>query len=163
MRYVFASSQGRVLDVWRPVLAEGGLSDLRAGYGPETATGCDAVVLAAPLVHDRYGGKPNSAQAQILENDRGDGLPSLIVAMPAVVFSGKVITPDEDPGIAPNPVLQDLVLKCLEAVDEFRMRNPAQEIDVLEFSIDGMMIPGSMHESAARAVLAAIRIFENAG
>ena len=161
MQYVFAAVQERVLSVWRSVLAGNGQFDLRRGYGPETAAGCDAVVMAAPLAHDRYGGKPSPARAQVLVNERGDGLPRLIVAMPAVLLHGEIGPPVEASGSAPDARLQNLVLRCLEAVDEFSTQNPDRAMTVLEFSIDGMMIPDSMQEQAARATLTAIQAFGN--
>jgi hypothetical protein len=46
-------------------------------------------------------------------------------------------------------------------VDEFNAQNPAEAVTVLEFSIDGMMLPPSRQEQMARAVLEAIldRVF----
>lgn len=159
MRYVIAAAQEHVLSVWRSVLAGHGQFDLRRGYGPETAAGCDAEVMAAPLAHDLYGGKPSPVRAQVLVNERGDGLPPLIVAMPAVLLHRQAGTRAEPSEREPGSGMQDLVLRCLEAVDEFNAQNPGRAVAVLEFAIDGMMIPDSLQEQAARATLAAIQAF----
>ncbi|MFJ3788915.1 hypothetical protein [Kitasatospora sp. NPDC090091] len=82
MRYVLAASAERTTDACRRALQGRSGVEFRVGSVPETGSDCDAAIFSFPLAHERYGGIPRPGAAQLLENQRDDGVPGLILATP---------------------------------------------------------------------------------
>lgn len=59
----------------------------------------DAVAMSGAFAFDRYGGRPNRYEAQIIENTRGDGFPGFVVIPP---YRLQVEQPDGSFSVAPE-------------------------------------------------------------
>lgn len=82
MDFVIAIGDARRFQQVRAAIDSKFPLELRFGGLAETATGCDVALVNFPLSCERYGADPARHVAQVLVNDRGDGAPPVIVAVP---------------------------------------------------------------------------------
>lgn len=83
MRFVVASAAPERVDALR-ACSQAAQFEVRSGSVPETSAGCDVALVSFPLAADRYGALWLNHAAQVLSNDRHDGAPLIIVALPTV-------------------------------------------------------------------------------
>jgi hypothetical protein len=77
--YVTSQSQ-ETLDLWSRILpAAGAIEFVRT---TDHRVEADAVVMSGAWAFDRYGGRPNREHAQVLQNNKGDGLPERVIVPP---------------------------------------------------------------------------------
>ncbi|MXM62308.1 hypothetical protein GR925_02290 [Streptomyces sp. HUCO-GS316] len=80
MYLVITSQKNETLDRWQRVFE--GCTDVACQKGLRAETPVDAVLMAGLFALERYGGRPSFAEAQILENRRGDGWHDLVIVPP---------------------------------------------------------------------------------
>jgi hypothetical protein len=95
MRFVIASLAEAKVARASELLAGSVDLDFRYGLVPDVSAGCDAEIVHFTVAHDRYGGKPQVGQSQVLRNSRNDGAPPLIIATPPLE-AGAGMGPDRD-------------------------------------------------------------------
>lgn len=70
--------------------------EVRLGSVVECGWDCDAVLINAPLAHERYGGIPAVGKLQVLANRREDGAPPWIITTIPLAVSGPEDQPEYD-------------------------------------------------------------------
>ncbi|MFB8008942.1 hypothetical protein [Nocardia sp. NPDC056000] len=119
MELIFADRFERYLEPWREMFGESDGIEYRLGAMPDVGFGSDAILMAAFLAHDRYGGRAVHGKAQVLENLRGDGLPDLILATPLYSPIVDEVTDLEITGSN----ISDMFTQCFEEVSQFNRAN----------------------------------------
>jgi len=103
VKLIVTSQNQETLDLWREVMVEVG--PVEFGANPVGVAGLDAVVISGKWAFDRYGGRPNREHAQVLNNERGDGLPRRIIVppfLPVVIRDGEVRIREDYENISPT-------------------------------------------------------------
>jgi hypothetical protein len=96
MRYVIAASTERAVAACQASLEAHGELEYRVGSVAQAGWDCDAAIVSFPLAHDRYGGTPEVGRAQILENNRQDGAPRIVLATPPISPSSASPAPTDE-------------------------------------------------------------------
>jgi hypothetical protein len=152
MRLVICAQSESRLTEWREALGDISGLDFRFGTMPDVSFGCDAMIIPAFLAHDRYGGKPESDRAQIIENLRGDSLPALIVATPSYA---PLSTKSFDHSLA-STRLRDVFDKCLEAVRDYNAVHCGSQIRSIAINVAALGAGGLTDRSAADSLKDAV-------
>ncbi|MFB8382198.1 hypothetical protein [Streptomyces rubiginosohelvolus] len=82
MKFLITTLREPTLAVWQSVLPEDDHVEYRLASA--RAVDADALCIAGIYAFERYGGAPRNDVAQILDNLRNDGLPSLIIVPPSL-------------------------------------------------------------------------------
>jgi hypothetical protein len=96
MNIYVATTNQKTLEVWRSILRIR-VVDFTSTVPPQLTA--DAILMAGQFAFDRYGGRPRTSDAQILQNSNGDGMPPLIVIPP---YRPMVKSPEGGRTIAPG-------------------------------------------------------------
>jgi hypothetical protein len=96
MRYVIAASTERAVASCQALLGDRGEVEYRVGSVAQAGWDCDAAIVSFPLAHDRYGGVPQVGHAQVLENNRDDGAPRIVLATPPISPSSTSSMPTDE-------------------------------------------------------------------
>lgn len=102
MKLIVTSQNQEILDLWRENLAEVG--PVEFGTTPAQWRDVDAVVISGMWAFDRYGGRPSRENAQVLQNDRGDGLPRRVIVppfLPVVIRDGEARIREDYENVSP--------------------------------------------------------------
>jgi hypothetical protein len=146
---VITSQKPGTLDRWRRVFA--GCADVSCQRGPRSATPVDAVLMAGLFAHGRYGGRPRFSEAEIRENQRGDGWPALVVVPPT-----RPMTKDSQGSIAVHPDHADIQPVYFAASRSFQaiaQWNDTHETPItrVEINLGLMNLDNPVDDSSARA------------
>jgi hypothetical protein len=79
MKIYVASTNSDTLGLWRSVVRNPAVA-FTSTLLPKLR--CDGVLMAGQFAFDRYGGRPERSRAQILRNDKGDGMPPFVIVPP---------------------------------------------------------------------------------
>ncbi|MCP9620040.1 hypothetical protein FOH10_06585 [Nocardia otitidiscaviarum] len=123
MHFVLAGPSPDTLIPWRQAFTGIKNTEFRVGTLPEIGFGCDAQIVPAFLAHDRYGGNPYQHRGQVLENNRGDGSPDLIVSTP---LHGPILSWNEgnEKAIAR---ISEIFRASLEAIERYNSTHASVE------------------------------------
>lgn len=88
VRIVIGAASGALVRECAEVAGQAVGLEVRQGSVAECGWDCDAVLINAPLAHERYGGVPVVGDIQVLANRRGDGAPPWIITTIPLAMPG---------------------------------------------------------------------------
>jgi hypothetical protein len=157
MKIHVATTNQKTLEVWRSIIRIP-IVEFTSTVPPQLTT--DAILMAGQFAFDRYGGRPQSSDAQILQNKNGDGMPPFIIIPP---YRPMVKNPEGGRSVAPgwedvSPAYH-AVSRALEGIKSWNL----QEFDtphhiesiVIDLAMLGMnnssdtRTPASVHRALA--------------
>jgi len=97
------SRNQETIELWSAIFSEVG--PIQFSSAPPVWLDIDAVVMSGKWAFDRYGGKPNRESAQVLQNDRGDGLPRRVIVppyRPVVIRDGEARIREDYENVSPT-------------------------------------------------------------
>jgi hypothetical protein len=100
--YVISRNQ-QTIDLWRAILSEVG--SIQFSSDPPAWADIDAIVMSGKWAFDRYGGRPSRESAQVLQNDRDDGLPRQVIVppfRPVVIREGEARIREDYENVSPT-------------------------------------------------------------
>lgn len=155
MRLVVTSQKPQTLNRWQRVFAN--CVRVSCEQGLRSTEPVDAVLMSAIFALERYGGRPGTPYAQILENQRGDGWHGLIVVPP-----GRPLTTDSEgnqrvrKGYEDTPPAYFAASRSFQAIEEWN-KAARRKIAVLEVNLPLMNMDNPVDDSSAMYFRAALK------
>ncbi|WP_146022163.1 hypothetical protein [Streptomyces sp. CB02959] len=116
----------------------------------------DAVAISGIYAFERYGGRPNSAIAQVITNTTGDGLPGLIIIPPSLpMVLGREKKPVVHPDYKQTSPAYYAISHTLQAIDALNSQG-GRTVTTVIFSLPLLGMNSPHDESTPTSVGRAI-------
>ncbi|MFG2931920.1 hypothetical protein [Streptomyces achromogenes] len=117
----------------------------------------DAICMSGVYALERYGGTPRNDVAQILDNLRNDGLPSLVVVPPSRPLRRTAAgTLEVVPEFATESPAYYATSRAFEAMERWNSRNDSSKIETVVFDLPLLGMDDPADRSTPNSVLRAM-------
>ncbi len=157
MKIYIASRDRGTLSLWESVIGTHGTLQYTTAVPP--GLDVDAVVMSGMFAFDRYGGRPNRHEAQIIGNSRDDGFPRYVVIPPYRPLEkgadGTYRVPPRFAEITPSYYAVSCTLRDVELWNEMSRGTP-EEIKSMVLDLALLEMDNPHDESTPKSVAKAI-------